>query len=268
MKTSFICWILLIVVPIWGAQGQSKIYDTNEPEIGVVEHLGDTLPMDLLFNNEKGENVRLGDVINKPTIITLVYFDCPGLCSPLLDGVSEVMEKMDLKLGTDYDVLTVSFNTADTPERAVEKKQNFLRKRSKEEAEHWGYLTGDSANISQLVEAIGFKYKKAGNDWIHAAVITVVSPGGKITRYLYGTHFLPFDVTMAIGEAAKGIPRPTINRVLEFCFSYDPSGRRYVLDVTKVSGIIILFIGLVVFITLIIRSRTKKRKKESQLTNS
>ncbi|MBE0647463.1 MAG: SCO family protein [Bacteroidales bacterium] len=258
----------MLVLPVVATMAQSDIYDSNEPEIGVAEHLGDTLPMDLIFNNEQGENVRLGDVINKPTIITLVYFDCPGLCSPLLDGVSEVMEQMDLTLGTDYDVLTVSFNTEDTPERAVEKKQNFLKKRSLEQAEHWVYLTGDSANIAQLVDAIGFKYKKAGNDWIHAAVITVVSPTGKITRYLYGTRFLPFDVKMAIGEAAKGISRPTINRVLEFCFSYDPSGRRYVLDVTKVSGIVILFVGLVIFITLIIRSRNKKRKNESQSTNS
>lgn len=253
-------FIPLLLLPFFGLHGQSKIYDSNEPEIGVVEHLGETLPLSLVFNNEKGENVSLGDVINKPTIITLVYFDCPGLCSPLLDGVSEVMEQMDLKLGTDYDVLTVSFNTADTPERATEKKRNFLKKRNRDEAEHWVYLTGDSANITQLVDAIGFKYKKAGNDWIHAAVITVVSPQGKITRYLYGTRFLPFDVKMAVGEAAKGIPRPTISRVLEFCFSYDPSGRRYVLDVTKVSGIIILFLGLVIFITLIIRSRNRKRK--------
>lgn len=263
MKAFKFFWILLILLPVFGVQGQSKIYDSNEPEIGVAEHLGETLPLDLVFNNEKGENVRLGDVINKPTIVTLVYFDCPGLCSPLLDGVSEVMEQMDLELGTDYDVLTVSFNTADTPERAVEKKQNFLKKRSLEQAEHWTYLTGDSASIARLVDAIGFKYKKAGNDWIHAAVITVVSPQGKITRYLYGTRFLPFDVKMALGEAAKGIPRPTINRVLEFCFSYDPAGRRYVLDVTKVSGIIILFAGLVVFITLIIRSRNKRLKSNS-----
>ncbi len=267
MKTLKLFWILMLVLPVVATHGQSTIYDSNEPEIGVVEHLGDTLPMDLIFNNEQGENVSLRDVINKPTIITLVYFDCPGLCSPLLDGVSEVMEQMDLQLGTDYDVLTVSFNTEDTPERAVEKKQNFLKKRSSAQAEHWVYLTGDSANITQLVDAIGFKYKKAGNDWIHAAVVTVVSPGGMITRYLYGTSFLPFDVTMALGEAAKGIPRPTINRVLEFCFSYDPAGRRYVLDVTKVSGTIILFIGLVIFITLIIRSRKSRRKNDSQSTN-
>ena len=268
MKKLFYLWIFIFFLPLFSLQGQSTIYDSNEPEIGVVEHLGNTLPMDLVFNNELGENVRLGDVINKPTIVTLVYFDCPGLCSPLLDGVSEVMEQMDLTLGTDYDVLTVSFNTADTPERAVEKKQNFLKKRSREQAEHWVYLMGDSANIAQLVDAIGFKYKKAGNDWIHAAVITIVSPEGKITRYLYGTRFLPFDLKMAIGEAAKGISRPTINRVLEFCFSYDPSGRRYVLDVTKVSGIVILFVGLVIFITLIIRSRNRKCKNDSQPNNS
>jgi protein SCO1 len=238
----------------------AQVYDTNEPEIGVVEHLGDTIPLDLTFNNEKGQNVTLREVITKPTILTLVYFDCPGLCSPLLDGVSDVIEKMDLELGTDYQVLTISFNTNDTPERAVEKKQNFLRKHSLKHADKWTYLTGDSANIAQIVNAVGFRYKKAGNDWVHPAIITILSPHGRITRYLYGTTFLPFDVKMAIVEAQKGIPRPTINRLLEFCYSYDPSGRRYVLEVTKVSGVLILFMALVILTTLIVRSRTRKSK--------
>lgn len=236
----------------------SQVYDSKDPEIGVVEHLGDTIPLDLVFNNEKGENVSLREIINKPTILTLVYFDCPGLCSPILDGVSEVIEKMDLELGKDYQVLTISFNTQDTPERAVEKKQNFLRKHSSEHASNWIYLTGDSANIARIVDAVGFKYKKAGNDWIHAAVITILSPNGLITRYLYGTSFLPFDVKMAIVEAQKGIPRPTINRLLEFCYNYDPSGRRYVLDVTKVSATIILFIALIILLTMMFKRRAKK----------
>jgi len=151
MKKFIFPWILAFLLPVFALQGQSEIYDTNEPEIGVVEHLGDTLPMGIHFNNEQGEDITLREVIDKPTILTLVYFDCPGLCSPMLDGVSEVMEKIDLELGTDYDVLTVSFNTQDTPEKAVEKKQNFLRKRSKDHAEHWKYLTGDSASIKQIV---------------------------------------------------------------------------------------------------------------------
>src|SRR5512138_2803969 len=111
---------------------RSQVYDSKEPEIGIVEHLGDTIPLDLVFNNEKGQNVTLREIINKPTILTLVYFDCPGLCSPLLDGVSDVIEKMDMELGKDYQVITISFNTQDTPERAAEKKQNFLQKHSSE----------------------------------------------------------------------------------------------------------------------------------------
>lgn len=245
---------------------QSQVIDNPEPEIGVVEHLGDTIPKDLTFENEKGRQVTLGEIITKPTILTLVYFDCPGLCSPLLDGVSDVIEKMDMELGKDYQVVTVSFNTSDTPERAVEKKQNFLRKHSGQHAENWIYLTGDSANISRLVDAVGFKYKKAGNDWIHAAVITIISPDRKITRYLYGTTFLPFDVKMAVVEAQKGISRPTINRFFEYCYSYDPSGRRYVLEVTKVSATIIIFIALSILASLIIRSRA--RRKKSNVTKS
>lgn len=255
---------LIILMPL-----RAQIYEgQDDPEIGVVEHLGDTIPLDLVFNNIKGENVTLRQVINKPTLLTLVYFDCPGLCSPLLDGVSDVVEKMDLELGKEYQLLTISFNTQDTPERAAEKKQNFLRKHSQAHAENWIYLTGDSVNIARIVNAVGFKYKKAGNDWIHAAVITMISPQGRITRYLYGTTFLPFDVKMAVVEAQKGIPRPTINRLLEFCYSYDPSGRRYVLEVTKVSATLIIFIALVIFISLIIRSRTRRKSVQVPKPNN
>jgi protein SCO1/2 len=258
MKKILLLTALLLLILAAATDSRAQVYDSNEPEIGIVEHLGDTIPLNLVFNNEKGNNVTLGDLVNKPTILTLVYFDCPGLCSPLLDGVSDVIEKMDLELGKDYQVLTISFNTQDTPERAVEKKQNFLKKHSLEHAGGWIYLTGDSANIKHIVDAVGFKYKKAGNDWIHAAVITVISPKGMITRYLYGTTFLPFDVKMAIMEAQKGIPRPTINRLLEFCYSYDPSGRRYVLDVTKVSATVIIFLALVLLVTLMIRRKGRK----------
>ncbi len=104
---------------------------------------------------------------------------------------------------------------------------------------------------------MGFKFKQQGVDYIHPGVITIVSPKGKITRYLYGVRFLPFDVKMAIIEAGKEQSRPTINRLLQFCFSYDPEGRRYTLAVTKISATIIIFLALVLFITLLIRSKKK-----------
>lgn len=236
--------------------------DNSQQEVGIFEHLGTTLPLDLSFTNEKNEKVTLRSLINKPTVLSLVYFDCPGICSPLLDGISEVIEQADIELGKDYQVLTISFNYNDTPEKAVEKKKNFLKKHSKAHKKDWIYLTGDSASITKIVNAVGFKFKKVGVDYVHAACITILSPKGKITRYLYGTHFLPFDLKMAIVEAQKGLERPTINRVLEFCFSYDPAGKKYMLDVTRVTGTIILFFALIIFIVLIIKSRKKKNKNQ------
>lgn len=257
MKTTAVL-ILCILLNFSGfislqAQEEKKI------EVGIIEHLGDTLPLDLVFFNEKNDTVTIGSFIDKPTILSLVYFDCPGICNPLLDGVSEVIENMGLELGKDYKVLTVSFNFHDTPEKAIEKKKNFLRKHSKSHSNNWIYLTGDSANIIKLVDAVGFKYKQVGLDYIHAGVIMILSPKGKITRYLYGTTFLPFDVKMALIEAQKGLARPTINRVIDYCFSYDPEGRKYTLSVTRITATVIIFFAMVLFLYLLIRSKRKRK---------
>jgi protein SCO1/2 len=160
-------------------------------------------------------------------------------------------------------VITVSFNYNDTPEASVEKKKNFLRSHSKPRAEHWLYLTGDSANIYTLTNAVGYNFTRAGNDFMHPSCIVVLSPAGKVTRYLYGTKYLPFDVKMALVEAQKGQSRPTINRVLEYCFSYDPEGRKYTLQVTKISATIIIFFALSLFIYLIIKSSRKNSKTQN-----
>jgi protein SCO1 len=264
-KIVFINAFLAMLLLCFGT-ARSQLF-SDSTEIGVVEHLGTTLPMDLTFRNEQSLTVRLGNIITKPTILTLVYFDCPGLCSPLLDGVSDVIEKMGMELGKDYQVVTVSFNYQDTPEKAVEKKNVFLKRHSKSHAKDWIYLTGDSANIYALVNAVGFKYKKAGNDFIHPATITILSKSGMITRYLYGVTFLPLDVKLALIEAQKGLPRPTINRVLEYCFTYDPEGRKYTLAITKISATVIIFLAVVFFITLLVWSRRRPGKKPETLQN-
>jgi len=244
--------------------GQQKPIDENLIEVGVVELLEDTIPMDLPFKNEDNETVTLGELITKPTVLSFVYFDCPGLCSPLLEGVSKVVEKSDLVLGEDYQVITISFNTSDTPEKARTKKVNFVQQISKEYRDDWIYLTGDQEEIDAITHAVGYKYKPQGLDWAHPSVIVVLSPSGKITRYLYGIDFLPFDFKMAVVEAQKGLARPTINKVLEYCFSYDPEGQGYTLQVTRVTGTIILFFALVLFGTLLFRR--KKRNSADKTT--
>jgi protein SCO1/2 len=242
----------------------SAAYCIGQPfttgEIGVDEHLDSIVPLDLVFGNEQNQQVKLGELIDKPTVLSFVYFDCPGLCSPLQQGISELISNSDLILGKDYKVITISFNFKDTPEKARQKKANFTTKISKEKAPHWIYLTADSATVIDILNSVGYKIKIAGVDYIHPSAIIIVSPKGKITRYLYGLQFLPFDFKMAVIEAQKGISRPSINKVLEFCYAYDPEGKRYTLEITKVSATIILSILAIFFAVLMFRKKRKQSK--------
>lgn len=252
--------IIALIFCLGSVYAQQNQIDEELIEVGIVEKLGETIPLDLTFQNEENDTVSLGELIDKPTILSFVYFDCPGLCSPLLSGISEVVEKMDMKLGEDYQVITISFNTKDTPEKARVKKKNFVQKIGEENRRHWVYLTGSQENILKATEAAGWKYKPQGLDFAHPSAIILLSPEGKITRYLYGISFLPFDTKMAIIEAQKGIARPTINKILEYCFAYDPGGKTYTLQVTRVVGAFTLIILALVFITLVIRGRRRKAK--------
>jgi protein SCO1/2 len=236
--------------------------DAGDTRVGIDEHLDSIIPLNLTFMNEQNQPVQLKDIIKKPTILTLVYFDCPGICPQLLSGVSYAVENLGMQLGKDFQIVTVSFNYDDTPAKAIERKANFLGPHIKPYASEWHYFTGDSANIYALTNAVGYRFVRAGNDFIHPSAIMVLSPTGKITRYLYGTNFLPFDVKMALLESQKGQSRPTINRVYEYCFSYDPEGRRYTLEVTKISATIIIFLAVVLFLALLLRSNKKRKQNQ------
>lgn len=249
--------LLLCLSTVAAQELKTAGYKQKEVEIGVVEHLGDTIPLDLWFFNEESEKVTLDELIDRPTIMCFVYFDCPNLCSPLMDGVADVVSKMDMTLGNEYKIITISFNTGDTPEKAREKKKNFVQRISKENQKDWIYLTGTQENISAITATAGFKYTPQGLDFAHPSVIMVLSPAGKITRYLYGLTYLPFDVKMAIIEAQKGIARPTSNRILEYCFAYNPGSKTYTLQVTRIVGIITIFFLVVIMVILLIRRRKK-----------
>lgn len=229
-------------------------------EIGVIEKLDNYIPMDAMLIDEHGDTVIIGDLIDKPTILNFVYFRCPGICSPLMDGLADAMDGTDLILGEDYQALTISFDPREGTFLAVKKKNNYLNlMKKKEQAEKgWLFFTSDSTNVSNLTEATGFRYKPTGNDFIHAATLIIVDPQGKITRYMNGIYFLPFELKMSILDAAEGKSGPTINRVLQYCYSYDPEGQKYVLNVTKVAGTLIIFMGLVLFLVLVF---VRKRKK-------
>ncbi|MEI8272038.1 MAG: SCO family protein [Paludibacter sp.] len=228
------------------------------PEVGIIEHLGTTIPLDLKFVNDKFDTVSLKQLIDKPTILSFVYFDCPGLCSPLLEGLGNVIKKTSMQMGKEYQVITISFNFRDTPQKAKEKKNRFVERYSKGNGDGWIFLTTDSATIFKITDATGFKTKAVGLDFIHPSAIIALSPKGMITRYLYGITFIPNDFKMAIIEANKEQPRPTIQRILLLCYSYDPENKRFALDVTKITGTIIAFIILVILVALMLKKKNKK----------
>jgi protein SCO1/2 len=174
-----------------------------------------------------------------------------------MHGVSDVIRKTDLRLGKDYQVITISLDPKDTPEKARRSKALFTKSFTQEQYNAWTFLTTDSATVFKMIHSVGYNIKAVGMEFIHPAAIIVVSPKGMVTRYLYGLTFLPFDVKMAVAEASKGIARPTIQKLLLLCFSYDPSGKRYALEVTKLSGIIIGFL-ILSFLTVLIFKRRRK----------
>lgn len=263
LSMKYLLSITLITVLSLSISHSETINDSTNSLLGIYEKLDEFVPDDLMFTTEDGEVVNFKSLIDKPTVLTLVYFTCPGICSPLLDGIADVISKTDLVLGKDYQVLTVSFNDKETYPLAKSKKKNYIKQVTKEiDESQWLWMVGDSTNIAKLTNSMGYRFKKDGDDFIHAAAIMVLSPDGKITRYLYGTYFLPFDLKMALVEAQQGKSGPTINKILNYCFSYDPEGKKYVFNITKVSGslIIVLAVSLLLFLIFNKKKRVHPHK--------
>jgi protein SCO1/2 len=225
-------------------------------EAGIDQKLGAQVPLDLVLNDENGKPVALRSLIDKPTVLTLNYFSCAGICTPLLNGVADVLNQVKAQPGQDFQVITVSFDPKDTPEIAQQKQTNYLKeiKRPISPAA-WRFLTGSSTATRALCDAVGFRFKAQGDGFIHAGAIMLLSPGGKLTRYIYGVSFQPADLQMAVLEAARGEARPTINQWLQFCFSYDPQGRGYVFSVTRVAATITLLLAAGFAAVLIFRRK-------------
>lgn len=262
IKQSFFL-ILFLLLSLSRVSAQATFTDkTKDPEIGIVEHLDTFLPKDIYLIDENNQKVALTDLIDKPTVINWVYFRCPGICSPLMEGLSKVMDESDMVPGVDYQVLTISFDPNETIDLGIRKKTNYLNLVSKKEAigKGWKFFVSDSASIVKGTNATGFKYKRTGKDYAHAASVCIVSPKGKITRYLNGIYFLPFDFKMAVIESSKGLSAPSINKIMQYCFSYDPVGQAYVLNVTKISATLILFFAVLFFLILIFKPKRKINK--------
>ncbi len=233
----------LVGLPIPGRAGSAPPAAATAP-VGVDEKLGAQVPMDLMLNDENGQPVRLGALIDKPTVLTLNYFRCAGICTPLLNGVTDVINLVPSRPGQEFQTITVSFDPADTAEVARMKQTNYLKEIKRPIAPAaWRFLTGPAASTKALCDAVGFRFQAQGDGFSHAGVIMLLSPQGKVTRYLYGTSFLPADLQMAIREAVWVESRAIGNQQLQVCCNYRPEGRGYVFSVTKAGAALTFLLG-------------------------
>lgn len=257
MKKLLMCALIVLIISQFHLLVKA---DDQDIEVGIIEKLGKYIPTDVSFYNEQGDSVVLKDLVDKPTILSFVYFRCPTICPRMLAALAVLLEKIDLEPATDFNLISISFDPTDTPVKAADKKMNFMKSIQRTLRENsWQFLTGDINNIEKITESVGYRFKKDKQDFIHPSALIILAPDGKIIRYIMGLSYQPFDVKMAIIEAAEGRVGPTINKVLLYCFSYDPQGRTYAMNITKITGTIILFLICVFVIFLIIKTKARRK---------
>lgn len=250
---------IAVLILILGAAAAAAAQMKDPPDIGIDEKLGSQVALDTMLKDENGNDVTLRQYVDKPTILMFNYFRCPGICPLIINSLVDVVNRMQLEPGKDYRLVAVSFDFTDTPELAREKKANYLNQmRRPFSPDDWHFLTGTAENIRAVADSVGFKYRQAGDMYVHPGAIIALTPKGIVSRYLYGNNYLPADVAMAIREAAGGLVRPTISRMLSFCYTYDPQGRGYVFSLTRAVGAATLIIAGI-FIFFVVRGRVKRR---------
>ena len=243
----------------------------NAGQLGVNEKLGAMVPLDLTFINEKGERVTLKKLMDgKPTMISLNYFRCAGICTPQLEDMAKMLSRLDLAENTDYKALTISFAIDETPDLAAAKRKTHLASMQRDYvADAWHFVLSDNNSSAILADKVGFTYEKTVSkagvvDYVHPAALIMLSPKGKVTRYLNGIEQLPFDVKMAIMEAGEGKIGPTIAKNLLYCFAYDPKAKTYIFKWEKIAATIMFAIMFGFFIYLVKTSRRDDDQENHQ----
>jgi len=243
----------LLVVPVHAQQpGPPPILR----EVSIAQRLNEPIPPDIIFRDEDGKAIHLGDYFGKkPIVLSLVYFDCPALCTEVLNGELRTMKAISLDLGKDFDAITVSFEPKDTPALAKAKRDVYAGQYGRPgAARNWHFLTGEQASIDALTQAAGFHYAydSSSRQYAHAAAILVLTPHGRVARYFYGVTYPARDFRLGLVEASEGkIGTPTDHALL-YCYQYDPMTGKYgliVMNVVRAAGLLtLLVLGIFMFV--------------------
>jgi len=250
--------------PLYGARPETGSVSTGLPAVlktvGIEQRLNEQVPLDAVFKDEHGQQVRLGDVAKgKPVVLALVYYSCPMLCNQILNGVLGTLRQVSFNAGDQFEVIAISFDSRETPELAATKKQTYVKAYNRPGADAgWHFLTGDDANIKRVTDAAGFHYKwdEKTNQFAHASGIMLLTPDGKLARYFYGIEYPARDVRLGLVEASENKIGSPVDTLMLYCYHYDPATGKYgavVMNIMKVAGVIT--VGLIVGMLLVLRKR-------------
>lgn len=238
--------------------------------IGIDEKLGGKIDLSLKVKDDNGQEVTLGSFFDgkHPVIISPVYFSCPGLCNFHLNGLTDALKLMDKEwtVGKKYKILSVSFDSKETPDLAAKKKETYMKLYERPGAEKgWHFITADESTIQAITQSLGFKFKwdEKSQEWAHASAAVIITPDGAISRYLPGIMFNPQDIKLALNEAADGKIGTFVEHLVLYCFKYDPQQSKYTLaafNVMKVGGALMVLVMALWLLPIYIRSRRAKSK--------
>lgn len=235
----------------------------SEQKIDVIENLGSYIPLETVLIDENGNEVELGSFFNKeiPTVLTLNYFECPMLCTLVLNGLAESLKNLTLNAGDDFQVITIDINPNEKTLFANQKKKNYIKGFGLENMKNdWHFLTGNQENIKKVADSIGYiyYYDNQRDEYMHPAAITLLSSEGKISRYLYGIEYIVKDLKLGILEASEGKIGSTLDKIILYCYHYDPYKNTYTIFATNVMRLGGIF--TIIFLCIMLASYWKKDK--------
>lgn len=258
LTLSFMALLAFAAAP---AHAASKISAGEIPEVGIREKMGTTMPLDETLVGEDGKSLKLRDLLDKPVLLLFVYYRCPSICLPLMHELARTLDHLEgIAVGTDFRVVTISFDPSETPAIASSIKAEMLGTMNhRPPPDGWRFLTGDEGTVRRLTEAAGFKYKYDAEtqSFLHATSLIFLTTGGRIVRYIGGLEFLPAQIKMAVIDATEGRERSVMKTIERLCYSYDPEGRAYVLRLNRIIlGVTGVIVGaFVLFLVLSGRKR-------------
>jgi len=233
------------------------------PDVGIDQHLGAQVPMEVTFRDEAGRPITLRECLGgKPTILVLAYYRCPMLCTEVLNGLTDALRALPYNVGDRFNVVTVSFDPQELPVLAAAKKSSYLAAYNRPGAEAgWHFLTGEKSAITALTQAVGFRYKYDPkiDQFAHASGIIVLTPDGKVSRYFYGIIYPPADLRLGLVESSDGRIGTLADQVVLLCYHYDPATGKYspaILGLMRIAGVVTL-VGIGLLMLLARRRRTE-----------